>query len=271
MQPVSIFSKIIFSVLVISQTGFAAPNLMLFPTRIVFDKNKRSQQLDITNTGADPGTYRITLEDKRMTEDGRFIPIDKFLPGELSAEKIIQYSPRQVELVPGSGQTIRIVLRKPADLPVGEYRSHLLFTRLPDANLKNGDTSGVIVTPLIGASIPIIIENGATTAEVKLTQLKYLKAKPNEPAILELHIERSGNRSVYGDIIVNYVAKGDSEKVLANVKGLAVYAPYASRIAKIALQSEGNKTFSAGKLTVKYTEPKETGGKLLSEASIEIP
>ena len=250
----------------------AAPNLMLFPTRIVFDKNKRAYQVDLTNTGSETGIYRISLENKRMTDIGKFISVSQLSPGELSAENIIQFSPRQVELAPGAGQTIRIILRKPADLPIGEYRSHLVFTRIPDPSAKpvaNGSVA--ILTPMIGASIPIIVNNGATTSEVKLTDLKYLKAKQNETAVLEFNIERKGARSVYGDLIVNYKAKGEQEKEIAYVKGIAVYSPNSLRIVKVSLQSENNKQLTPGKLTLKYAESRESGGKVLGEANIEIP
>lgn len=259
-------------------TAIASPSLMLFPTRVVFEKNKRAFQVDLTNTGTAPGTYRITLENKRMTEAGQFVPIDSLLPGELPADKIIQYSPRQVVLAPGAGQTIRLILRKPADLPVGEYRSHLVFTRLPDTATTGVDALapkknefGVTITALIGVSIPIIIQNGTTEATVKLTNLKYFKATPKETAQVEFRIEREGNRSAYGDLTVLYRLKNGSDKELANIKGIAIYSPYPSRIAKITIQNESNISLTTGKLIIRYTEPQGTGGKLLSESSIDLP
>lgn len=263
---------------ILASTATASPSLMLFPTRVVFEKNKRAFQVDLTNTGVSPGTYRITLENKRMTEDGQFVSIDVPLPGELSAEKIIQYSPRQVVLAPGAGQTVRIVLRKPADLPVGEYRSHLVFRRLPDASVTGtgvtsprGNEVGVTITPLIGASIPIIIQNGATAATVKLANLKYIKPTPNEGGFVEFRLIREGNRSAYGDLTVIYVPKSEPEKEIANVKGIAVYSPYPSRMAKVTIQNEGQSALGAGKLKIRYTESKSAGGKLISESSIDLP
>lgn len=257
----------------------AAEHLMLFPTRVVFEKNVRAIQVDLTNSGDEVATYRITLENKRMTELGQFVPAEPLLPGELTAEKIIQYSPRQVELAPGAGQTIRIILRKPADLAPGEYRSHMVFSKLPNAKTKsvNGVEEkptagiGIAITPLIGASIPVIVINGDTTSTLDLKDLKFSKAKPNEPAILEARMMRGGNRSVYGDFAVTYTPKGGSEEEVAAVKGVAVYSPNPSRLVKLAIQTKSNKPMTTGKLNIKFSESRDAGGKLLSEASLEIP
>jgi hypothetical protein len=262
----------------ISMTAICAPNLMLFPVRVVFDKNKRAHQIDLTNTGDEPGTYRITLENKRMTEEGKFIPADKLIAGELPADKIIQFSPRQVVLAPGAGQTIRLVLRKPADLAVGEYRSHLVFSRIPDItstspakNALKKNEVGITLTAMIGASIPVIVENGATTATAHLTHLKLIKATAKETARVDFHIEREGNRSLYGDLTVYWVAKGGTEKEVAASKGISIYSPYPSRNASISLQNENKLSLTNGKLIVRYNETRDAGGQLLAEASVEIP
>lgn len=255
----------------------ANPNLMLYPTRVVFTKNRRAIQVDITNTGTSKGTYRITLENKRMTELGQFEKVVEPLPGELFADKMIQYSPRQIELGPGAGQTVRIVLRKPADLPEGEYRTHMVFSRLPDPKEKgvekeaSGREIGIRLTPLIGVSIPVIVEHGETTVNTLLKDLKYVKSKRNEPHRAELRIERSGNKSVYGDFIVKFKPKSGAERDLAHIKGVAVYSPYPSRFVKIALKGDGDESLESGKLTVRFQEARDSGGDLLSEASIEIP
>lgn len=270
--------RLFLTTLIFSATALGAPNLMLFPVRVVFDKNKRAHQIDLTNTGDEPGTYRLTLENKRMTEDGKFVPADKLLPGELPADKIIQFSPRQVVLAPGSGQTIRLILRKPADLPVGEYRSHLLFSRIPDIkpatasknNLKKNEV-GITLTAMIGASIPIIVENGSTTATAHLTHLKFIQATPKEPARIDFQIEREGNRSLYGGLTVFWVAKNGTEIELATNKGISIYSPYPSRKASMSLQNENKISFSGGKFIVRYNETRDAGGQLLAEASLEVP
>jgi hypothetical protein len=264
--------------LVFSVPAEAASDLMLFPTRVVFDGNRRAAQIDLTNTGNEVASYRVTLQNKRMTELGEFQLAESAKPGELFADGLVQYSPRQVELAPGMGQVVRIVLRKPADLAPGEYRTHLVFTRLPNAQPMALDKTenkpkeiGVSLKALIGVSIPIIVQVGETSAQSTLTDLKYVKATADQPPVLDLKILRTGTRSLYGDLKVLFKPNKGAEQELANIKGIAVYSPNPFRQAKIALRPEGDKPLAAGTITVTYKESAEAGGKLLSEASLALP
>ena len=65
--------------LMVALTGFvsgpALADLMINPTRIVFDNNKRSAQLDVINDGTTPATYRLSIVNRRMSDSGEFQPI----------------------------------------------------------------------------------------------------------------------------------------------------------------------------------------------------
>ena len=108
----------------------AGAELSLFPTRIVLEKNQRSAQVELLNRGTAPETYRISVVNRRMTVDGDIVLADNAEPDERFAEAMVRYSPRQVTLQPGQSQTVRVLLRKPAELAAGEYRSHLQFDRV---------------------------------------------------------------------------------------------------------------------------------------------
>jgi len=142
---------------------------MLYPTRIVFAGNQRAAQLELINNGTESATYRISLVNRRMSETGAFSGIDVPLPGEQFAEDMLRYSPRQVTLAPGAGQAVRIMVRKPANLAPGEYRSHMLFAKQPDpegrtsvesSNATATTRSAITLTALVGASIPVIVRHG---------------------------------------------------------------------------------------------------------------
>lgn len=115
-------------------SGLARADLMLFPTRIVLEKNQRAAQVELINQGRSPETYRINLVNRRMSETGEFIPVGTPGPGEQFADPLLRYSPRQVTIAPGGSQTVRILLRKPAELAAGEYRSHLQFDRVAETS-----------------------------------------------------------------------------------------------------------------------------------------
>jgi hypothetical protein len=256
----------------------AAGDVMIHPTRIVFEKNQRSAKVDLTNTGSEVAAFRISIENKRMTPTGEFVAVKTPLPGEFFADKMIQFSPRQIELAPGSGQTIRILLRKPADLASGEYRSQLVFTRLPTASMNSvesgnlsGNEIGVHLTALIGVSIPIIVQNGETSASATLSELKLNAASENEPAQIAFKINRSGNRSLYGDLTIKYADKGGGEQVVAEAKGIAVYSPNPFRVVKMNLHPQGGQAFQKGKLSVSFNEIHDAGGRPLAQGALELP
>ncbi|WP_332822035.1 fimbrial biogenesis chaperone [Pseudomonas sp.] len=257
----------------------AGAELMLYPTRVVFAGNQRAAQLELINNGSERATYRISLVNRRMSETGAFSEIDTPLPGEQFADDLLRYSPRQVTLEPGTGQAVRIMVRKPANLPSGEYRSHLLFAQQPEArgstSIEERDPAakneiGIKLTTLVGISIPVIVRHGNTDASVSLTQLD-LQQPPGKAPTLELQMERSGSQSVYGDLTVSLIPARGAEQVLARANGVAVYSPNRVRRANIALQRPNGQRLTDGALRVSYREQAEDGGALLAEAVLQLP
>ncbi|MDP3842486.1 MAG: molecular chaperone [Oxalobacteraceae bacterium] len=259
----------------------ASADLMLYPTRIVFDKNQRAAQLELINNGQETATYRISLVNRRMSEIGEFSTVDSPLPGEQFAGALLRYSPRQVVLAPGTGQTVRMSLRKPADLPAGEYRSHLQFDRVPEAGgARSLDAQGpkpiagemgVQLKALIGVSIPVIVRHGETAANLTLAGLELLKPTAGQAATLAVVLQRSGNRSVYGDLGATFTPQGGTVQEVGKAGGVAVYTPNPLRRAKLALQPPAGLVLARGLLRVTFRERPEAGGKLLAEAAIELP
>jgi len=261
-------------------TPLALADLSLFPTRVVLENNQRAAQVELMNNGTEPETYRINMVNRRMGETGDFIALDAPGPGDLFADPLLRYSPRQVTVQPGSSQTVRILLRKPADLAPGEYRSHLQFDRVAEAtgatSIEQADKSsekaiGVVITALVGASIPVIVRHGDTQANTTLSELALLPATADAGPALSFQINRSGNRSVYGDLSVTFTPNGGEPVNLAKAGALAVYAPNALRRARMPLQAPLGTPLAAGMLELSYRERAEAGGKVMAEASLNLP
>ena len=267
-----------FTALLLLLSCSAQAELMLHPTRIVFDKNTRAAQVELINNGTKPASYRITLVNRRMTDAGQFEPADTLREGERFADGMLRYSPRQVTLQPGTAQTVRIMLRKPADLAEGEYRSHLLFDKLPDAegstSIENrgadGGQIGVMMNALVGASMPVIVRHGSVGATVSLAGLALQKDAAKHP-LLVMRFEREGAASVYGDVSVTYTPRGGKPQELAQVGGIAVYSPNKLRQAALPLQLPKGVQLSGGTIDVLYRDRPEAGGKLLAQASLNLP
>lgn len=256
----------------------AKAELMLHPTRIVFDKNDRAAQVELINNSREAATYRITLVNRRMTEDGHFEPVAAPLAGELFAEPMLRYSPRQITLQPGTAQTVRLMLRKPAVLAEGEYRSHLHFEKLPapagsssiETQGKPGDI-GVMLNALVGASMPVIVRHGAAHATVGLSKLALHQARDGRAPMLALQFDRSGNSSVYGDLQVTFTPQGGAPQVLASAGGIAVYSPNTVRRAALPLQVSPGMELARGTLDVVYRRRADAGGGVLAQATLPIP
>ncbi len=256
----------------------ARAELMLHPTRIVFDKNLRAAQIELINTSTKPASYRISLVNRRMTEAGQFEAADTPLEGERFAEPMLRYSPRQVTLQPGTAQTVRVMLRKPADLAEGEYRSHLQFDKLPEvegqASIENrgatGSQIGVVMNALVGASVPVIVRHGSLDAEVTLSGLALQKEGARQQ-MLALQFERAGSSSVYGDLDVVFTPRGGKPVSLAQVGGIAVYTPNRLRKALVPLQVPAGMNLAAGTIAVTYRARPEASGKQLAQASLNLP
>lgn len=196
----------------------AFAQLLLSPTRVVFEGNSRSSQIDVVNTTNQAATYRLTLVNRRMNQQGEFLPVDTPLPGERFVDAMVRFSPRQLTVEPGGSQVIRLSLRKPQGLASGEYRSHLLIERVLDANLASSIESAVgntpsegldiRLTPLVGALIPVIVREGSTVVEMTVSSMSYTSRSGENPALLSLSLGRTGNRSVYGDLVVTFLAAG---------------------------------------------------------------
>lgn len=256
--------------------ALAFAELMIYPTRLVVEGNQRATKVELINNSNQTATYRITLVNRRMDKFGAFSDIDVARPGEQFAMEMLRYSPRQVTLPPGAGQTVRLMVRKPANLAVGEYRSHLMFSRQPDADDwqesetgSDPDGVGVKIRALVGATIPVIVRHGATEAKVGLEDLEL--AVQGDRAVLGFTIERGGNRSVYGDILVTFTPEHGSTVVAGRASGVAVYTPNAKRVASVVLDQLDAGQLRRGTLRLVYKEQAEDGARMLAERSLALP
>ncbi|HEX2121946.1 MAG TPA: molecular chaperone, partial [Thermoanaerobaculia bacterium] len=63
------------SLALLSLRAEAGGELMVHPTRVVFEGNTRTAQLDLINSGTEAMTYRIAVVNRRMSETGDFVAV----------------------------------------------------------------------------------------------------------------------------------------------------------------------------------------------------
>lgn len=245
--------------------------LQVFPTRLVLDHRTRSAEVTLRNSGTGPGTYRILLVGMEMDEDGgcRELP-----PGSLDpvTQGLIRFAPQSLTLEPGQTQTVRVTVRKPKDLPEGEYRGHLLFRELPPPPPEPGPGApeakglSVTITALFGLAIPVMVRQGATSAKVTLSDL----ALERSPLRLALTMNREGNQSVHGDFLVTFEGRDGKPLHAGEANGVSVWTPNPRRHVRIPLSALGGIS-GPGRLRVTYRETLGMGGRLLAESVLEVP
>ncbi len=256
-------------------------DLLVAPTRVVFEGRTRSAELTLLNIGRQAATYRISFTHFRMLESGDLKEIEKPEPGSEFADELVRYSPRQVTLEPNVSQTIRLQVRKPEKLADGEYRSHLLFRAVPpegaipanviESEEKKATGYTIRLTPIYGVSIPVIVRQGQSSVKASLTDLSVRPPeKAGDPSILELKIRREGSQSVYGNLQAIFLPSTGKEQVVGVVNGLAVYTSIPNRIVRVPLQPPPGIVLAHGRLRVRYTKAEQKGD-LLAEAETTLP
>lgn len=248
----------------------AAGNLMVTPTRVVFEPGDRSAQITLVNQGNKSNFFRISFLRQNMTENGEFVPVEEGASG-MFADPLIRYSPRQVSLQPGQSQVIRLALRKPGDLASGEYRSHMLFQALPEPTstsveeITQQEPNGITIelVPIVGISIPVIVRHGELSSKVALANPAIVQGtKTKNYRRIAVDINRQGDGSAYGDLRATYTPEGGTPIVIAQANSVAVYANMQTRRFEAALRLPADFTLDRGSIEVvflKSGEEAETG------------
>jgi len=259
-------------------------NLTVTPTRVVFEGRTRSAVIALVNNGLEAASYRISVINMRMTENGGFEQLEDSTPAlaeEHFATELFRYAPRQIELAPGESQSIRLQLRKPANLVDGEYRSHLLIQSIPKEGAgrsveaptsQQGVSVNLVVVP--GVSLPVIIRQGNLSANVSLADMHVIApSSSGMPAQIGFRIVRTGTRSVFGDLTALYYEPGSRNGlVVSQVNQLSVYTPNPSRsVAMPITLPEGVKLATGGRFEVTYATPEKEGGVVMTKGEFTVP
>lgn len=252
----------------------AQGDLLITPRRVVFDGSKRSVDLNLANIGKDSATYAISLMQMRMKEDGSFETITEPDPDQRFADRHVRFFPRSVTLAPNESQVVKIQLQRNNELTDGEYRSHLYFRSVPrldplgtpDARIDSSNIA-IRLTPIFGITIPVIIRSGQQSYKITLTDLGLAYENDALPR-LNMTLNRSGNISVYGDILVEHISPSGKVTRLGIASGVAVYTPNSLR--KFQLNLNGEADLKSGRIRVTYSAPSDVRPEKYAEAYLEL-
>jgi P pilus assembly chaperone PapD len=236
----------------------------LIPQRIILEGRDRSTNIKLLNRNPEDMNYRISVVMRRQNISGGTKEIPNPTPEEKKIMKMIRFSPRQVRVPANSVQTVRLMVRKPANLPVGEYRAHLKATPVPDPKKEPSPDKGLAVKIdlIIAISIPIIIRHGETEVKLDAKEAQPANMRDGKEA-LKVRLTAEGNRSVYLDA---EIYKGNT--LLAEKKAFAIYQPNGQREIFLPLNSKLPQSGTPLRLLLRDREKKALP--LVSEIPIEL-
>lgn len=216
-------------------------NLLITPTRAVFDERTRSTVFTLMNTTTKPMTYRVLWEEKRQRDIGGYIDLETVDQANHPASSMLRQSPRQVTIAPGKFQKVRVSLRRPSNLKPGEYRSHLLFKSIPGlvSPTEDGTQRGQVMqlNANLSFSVPVMVRYQADNVAAKIADIRLAKDPKEENPQLKVRIKREGAISTYGRLVV-YMKRPNSSKSekIGMLNNVAIFRELNEREMTVELQ-----------------------------------
>ena len=239
-------------------------DLLVAPTRLVLD-GRGGSEIILSNIGDAPATYRVSVELRRMSPDGKLEEVQAPTAADKVAQDMIMYSPRRVTLIPNQPQSIRIAARAPQGLADGEYRVHLLFRAIPpakpvtEAPAEAPKGLSFAITPIYGVTIPVIVRLGQLQVQAGIANVQLDRSEGK--TAISLDLTRSGTRSTFGEV---RVLKEGVKDPIAIQRSVAVYTELASRKVVVPVD-ERFKGDVRGPVTVQYVETALDGNRTIAE------
>ncbi len=268
------YSRLITTLLVIltfilfSQVTHA--NLMISPTRVLIEDRERVETIHLINSSGETRSYRIEFSELKIDESGNYQEITKETdPGFPFASDYLRFSPSKVTLEPGERQAIKVLARRPQNLPAGDYRSHLNFIALPPKREEDNNVNGIRMRldVLMSYSIPVVMRRGEVSFEGKITAVSVQPIENSNIAEITVKMSRSGTSTAYGRLVAQFKREDSNEiEMVGELNGVNFFPDQATQERKIMWASFDSTP--KGRLYITYEGQEELTGKLLAGGQI---
>ena len=254
-----ILAGLVCAGLVIGAAMQAHAALLVMPIWIIFKDRDRTANITLVNTGGKEAVYKIGWRYQKQTESGAYEILENSEGTAFDISKMVLYSPRQVTLLAGGKQRIRLSLRRPPDLADGEYRAHLALTRMassPDAeelarkNLKS-DKIQLSLGTNVGYSLPVIIRQGSYDVAAKVEKFEMVPAEGKSPRRVKVTLSRTGKHGVFGKLTLYWTPPGGAEQEVGILNNVNIFPELTSRYANVPIKDPGI-SLSGGSLRIIY-------------------
>lgn len=239
---------LLFVVVTNSNTAFA--DLLITPTRVVFNEGDRFAVVTLVNPGDKSQTYEMGWRFFRMQEEGdAYKPTDKSIT-DFDVTKHIMFTPRRVTLAAGAKQKVRLRLSRPEGIPPGDYRGHFEF-----ASVGGGESEKVLpkgakaasVSINVGYTIPVVLRVGQPDVKISIDRIKFERNKISGRLEVSVPLLRSGGAfGGMGHLFLTHVTPDGKEEVVGEIGNANIYPEVLRRVYQVPL----TKDIVGGKLKV---------------------
>lgn len=250
----------------------AAPGIMLEPLRIEVPDGQRYAKVTILNqSDIDPVAYNISTLPLRMKEDGSLFEPEVPTKREVLTSSMVRFSPRTAKLEPSGRQSVRIAIRKPPNLPDGEYMTYMRVGPIdtPESVAPKkalpAKASSMTIEMKVGMRIPIIIYQGASTTKSSVSAVRVRRTSNGTPFI-DLKLDRTGNRSSYVGTSVYSINNGQ-KKLIASKMRTVTYFPLTSRTLSLPINDP---EFKGGTVLVELNDFNDKEKKIIDSKEFPV-
>ncbi len=229
------------AVAITSFAHIAHAGLMIMPVYAAFQDRERTTDITVLNTDDKNVTYRLSWLNQKQGTDGSYTISETPINPAMDFTKSVFFSPRQVSLQPNGKQNIRLSVRRPADLPDGEYHSHLKIQSIGSPETINAgnvpqDSIAMALAVNPGFAIPVIVRSGKYNATAKISDPQFIPAaQANEMPRLQFVINRAGTHGTMGKIDVYWTPTGGKEQVIGLLNNVNVFTEVDKRLVRLTL------------------------------------
>ncbi len=255
-----IFLGIFLSIIFNSFLLYAKPaSLMLTPVRVILSGKKRAVSVHVNNMSTDSVRFIASLVTLRKDKNGNFYKPDVESKEEAMIKQMIRFSPKR-GIIEGKGrQIVKMMVRKPKDLPPGEYMTFLqLSTDQLTETFANSVSGDIELDIVVQSSFPVIIQHGKVNAEI--TPVSLLSVRPTDGAlrpVVNATFSRQGDYSWFGDVTFYYVSTKGKRKRIGYLPSIAIYKDVPSKSFQVVLDNISLEELHSGTIEVEYK--KSTG------------
>lgn len=251
--------KLFILALAILGLSSAYASFTMSPHFVVLTADKKTNSVRILNSGTKIQNYIVAFTEFKQNKDGSYSNVEKTDTTLMLASPYMLIGKKSISVNPKSSELIRIEA-KFDKLQDGEYRSHLFVQEQTPPDIKGSDKKlengkfAFDISANYGITIPVIIRKG--NLDVSLAIVSATITEKNEQKGLLVAFERSGNRSVRGNIEVL-----DGKKQVSMLNDVAFYTDLTSREVLLPVEADKIGALKGKKLKVVFTVSKSDKAK----------